>query len=274
MWLSCNAAGAADANNWLVSLGAQVDDDGSAGYGLGIDWGVTNTTWLSMSGGLGRSPADLADVSTRSAAVGLEQRIGPVGFFLGVESWGDPDDLESLDWAGSLYLQGERYRVGFKGERREIDITFTITGPLGNRLQRTADVGADGVGALVSFDVAQRWRVYLDGMRYGYSRDLTVLPRLEVFDFLSSSALTLSNSFIDVEWGAGLDYELGEKVLSLQWRHNRSAVDRSELRSLAASFVWPAAERWDAVVSLGVSDAQDLDGTLFGGVLLLFYGGG
>lgn len=273
-WLQAGLADEAASKVWLLSLGTQVDEDGSQGYGLGVDWGVTDSTWLSFYGGISRSPADRADVTTQALVLGLDQRVGPVGVTLGLESWGEPDELESRDLAGSVYLQGEGYRLALKGERRDIDITFTITGLEGDRLRRTTALTADGFGAQASFDVAERWRFSLDGMSFDYSRNLAVLPRLQVFDFLASSALTLANSFIDVEWGAGLEYDQGGRAFGLQWRETRSAVDNSALRSLSGSALLPVADRWDLEFSVGISDAEELDSALFGGVYLFFYGGG
>lgn len=259
---------------WLLSAAAQVDDDGSSGYGLGLDWGVTETTWLSFYGGLSHSPDDRADVTTRTLVAGLDQRLGPMGFTLGLESWGEPDEVESRDVTGSLYLRGDRYRLALKGERRDIDVTFTLTGPEGEQLRRTADLTADGFGASFSVALSERWRLSADGMGYDYSRDLSLLPRLQTFDFLASSVLTLSNSFIDSEWGVALDYQLGEPAFSVQWRRDRSAVDLSELTSVSLGALFPVADRLDLEISLGVSDSDELDAALFGGVYLFFYGGG
>ena len=161
-----------------------------------------------------------------------------------------------------------------RGERRDIDIGFTITGPMDVRLQRSAALTADGFGASASFDLTERWRLTADAIGFDYSRDLTLLPRLETFDFLASSALTLANSFIDVEWGTGLEYDSGGRAFSLFWRQDRSAVDASELRSISAAALFPIARRWDLEFSLGLSDAEDVNSALFGGVYLFFYGGG
>ena len=259
---------------WLLSLGAQVDDDGSAGYGVGVDVGVTDSTWLSFYGGLARSPDELADVTTRSLVVGIDQRWGPVGFTLGLESWGEPDEVESRDLSGSWYVRGERYRVAVKGERRDIDIGFTVTTLDGAQLQRSASVTAEGFGAALSVDLAPRWRLVADGIGFNYSRNLTLLPRLQTFDFLASSALTLANSFIDTEFAAGIEYDLDSRVFSMQWRRDRSAVDGSNLRSVNLAALFPVANRWDLELALGMSDADELDRALFGGVYLFFYGGG
>ncbi len=273
-WLQPGLAQEASPDPWLLSLGVQTGDDGSAGYALGLDWGATERTWLSLYGGLSESPNQLADVTTRTLAANLDQRIGPLGFTLGLESWGEPDEVESRDISGSIYLHGEGYRFALKGERREIDITFTITDLAGNQLRRTVDVTAEGLGAAFSVDVSERWRLSADAIRYDYSRELSVLPRLDVFDFLASSALTLANSFIDTEWGIGLEYDASGKAFNLQWRKDRSAVDSSELNSVSVGALLPVAERWDLEFSFGLSDAEDLDRALFGGVYLFFYGGG
>ena len=259
---------------WLLSLGAQVDDDGSAGYGVGVDVGVTENTWLSLYGGLSHSPDELANVTTQTLVAGLDQQFGAVGFTLGLESWGERDEVESFDASGSIYFAGERYRLALRGERRDIDIGFTITGFDGRQVKRSVSVTADGLGASARLQLTERWQLTADAMSYDYSRDLSVLPRLQVFDFLASSALTLANSFIDVEWGAGIEFDLSDKALSLQWRQDRSAVDAGELHSISLAALLPVADRWDLELSFGLSDAEGLDSALFGGVYLFYYGGG
>ena len=101
-------------------------------YGVG--------TWLSFMAGASNSPADRADVSADTLGAAVDHRFGSVGVTFEVERWGDPDALETQDLRASVYVARERFRIGIAYEHRDIDIPFTLTGPLGGTLSRTAEV--------------------------------------------------------------------------------------------------------------------------------------
>lgn len=258
---------------WIMALGAQGDADGSSSVVGSLDWGVTDSSWLSFSFGAASSPSDRADVETRSFRIGLDHDFGPIGFSLGVEQWGEQDELESRDFDGSLYFRTDRFSLGALVEQRDIDITFTITTPLSDRTLRTASLKADGWGLRSSFQPNDRWRVFGVFRDYSYDRDLTLLPRLAQFDFLASSALTLANSFVDREFTMGAERKIRRTTLSATYGWDRSAVDGSVLESLTLGFLFPLADRVDIELNVGASDAEDLGSDTYGGVFLFFYGG-
>ncbi len=263
----------ADDNLWIVAVGAQADADGSSSFLGSFDWGVTEKTWLNVSAGGSRSPSDRADVDTRSFRLGIDHRFGKVGVTAGVERWGEEDEVESGDIEASIYFRNDSFSLGVLGERRDIDITFTVAGLLGDQTRRTVGLTADGWGLRASARAGQNWRLFAVGRDYSYSRDLTVLPRLDRFDFLATSALTLANSFVDFEATAGIERRFGNVMATATFGRDRSAVDRSELDTLGISVLFPIGFSADLEVNLGLSDGDDFGTDVFGGLFLFLYGG-
>ena len=256
-----------------MALGAQGDADGSSSLAGSLDWGVGGNTWLNFGFGAASSPSDRADVETRSFRLGLDHNFGPIGFTVGAEQWGEQDELESKDLDVSLYHRNNSFSIGLLAERRDIDITFTVTSPLLDQVRRTAGLTADGWGLRFSGKPVENWRVFGVARDYRYSRDLTLLPRLQQFDFLASSALTLANSFVETEVLVGVERKIRRVSLSTTYGWDRSAVDASELQSLAVGLLFPLGGRMDIELNVGVSDSDDFGGEGFGGVFLFFYGG-
>ena len=120
----------------MLGLGAQADeDDGDSLLGT-LYVGVGSSTWLTFVAGQSSSPADRADIEADTLSLGVDHRFDKVGFTLEAERWGDPDALETEDLAGSVYFDRDRWRIGFGYETRDIEIPFTLTGPLGGTLRR------------------------------------------------------------------------------------------------------------------------------------------
>ena len=47
--------------------------------------------------------------------------------------------------------------------------------------------------------MAEHWQLYLGLAEHDYERNLNVLPRIDSLNLLSTSTLTLANSFLDHE---------------------------------------------------------------------------
>ena len=128
----------------------------------------------------------------------------------------------------SFYVQRPRFRIALAHERRDIDIPFTLTGPLGGTLRRTADVAADSFALNLRVQPAERWQLYFGMSEHDYERDLALLPRIAQLNLLSASTLTLANSFIDHERMVGFESggraQLGESSPSAAT--NRPSTDR------------------------------------------------
>jgi len=259
---------------WAIGLTLQTDEEQSQSFYTTFNWGVTEETWLFFSAGRSTSPSERADISTTDLIAGVDYSFGLLGVTFEVEQWGEKDEVQSFDYRGSVYLHGDRFSVGLERERRDIDLTFSIVGRFDRLIRRTTELSGDGTGIFFRADLTDWWRVYGSARKYDYSRNLSVLPRLEIFNFLASSTLTLANSFLEDDSRLGLEWRVGSKLINLSFSRNHSAVDLSELESVNASILFPISYRMDLEVNLGRSSSEFLEASAYGGVLLLIYGGG
>ena len=259
---------------WAIGLAVQTDEYHSQSVYTTFNWGVAANTWLFFSAGQSTSPAELADVSTNDLLAGIDQSFGLFGMTFEVEQWGQKDEVESFDYRGSFYLHGERFNIGLERERRDIDLTFSFLDPLDRAVTRTTELTGEGTGIFFRADLTDWWRVYGSARDYDYSRDLRVLPRLDVFNLLSTSTLTLANSFLEDDYRVGFEWRAGTKLINLNFGRNRSAVDLSELESVSASILWPISYRMDLEFNIGRSSSDVFEPSVYGGLLLLIYGGG
>jgi hypothetical protein len=259
---------------WAIGIGAQADDESNDSALASLNWGVSERTWLAFAAGRSRSPERGADIAADDLSAGLEHRFGLVGVAFDVERWGDSDALESTDFGASIYLQNERLRLGLRRERRAVDIHFTLTGPLGGAVQRTVGVDANGTELNLRVQVGERWQLHARAITYDYSRNLAVLPRIEQLNLLSASALTLANSLVDERAGLGVEWQTRKgQVLTLNHHRDRSAVDGGQLETFDVAFLFPVARRLDLEINLGHGRSDLLGSGLYGGFLLLIYGG-
>ena len=120
----------------MLGLGAQADEEEGESLLGTLYVGVGSSTWLTFVAGQSSSPADRADIEADTLVIGVDHRFDQVGFTLEAERWGDPDALETrILRAPSISIRG-RWRIGFRYEARDIEIPFTLTGPLGGTLRR------------------------------------------------------------------------------------------------------------------------------------------
>jgi hypothetical protein len=257
---------------WVIGLGGQLDQESSNSLRATFNWGAAERTWLSFSAGRSRSPGDRADVAADTLSAGVDHRFGLLGVVFEAEQWGDAEALESRDVRGAVYLQRERWRIALEYEHRAIDIPFTVAGPLGRTVERTAALSADGLGLTARLQPARRWQLFFSAREYDYTRDLALLPRIDRLNLLSASTLTLANSFIDHERMLGFEREIGNSLVNFSVTRDRSAVDGSEFRGLDAGFLFPISKRMDLELNLGRGDSDLFDSGVYGGVLLLIYG--
>jgi hypothetical protein len=223
--------------------------------------------------GRSRSPEDRADVVADLFGIAIDHRLGLFGVAFDAEVWGDPDALESTDFGASAYLQTDRVRVGLRGERREIDIRYTLTGPLGRPLTGTATVEADGTELNLRVELTRAWQLHARAISYEYSRNVASLPRLQTLRLLGASALTLANSLVERRATFGLEWETGSQVVSFEYGRDESAVDGTRFSSFDAAVLFPIGLRLDLEVNLGKGRSELGESGLYGGVLLLIYGG-
>jgi hypothetical protein len=264
--------GTTNAGLWLIGLLAQADDESSRGTAASLGYGVGESTWLSGLITSSSSPSDRADISARSIVFGVEHRFEHIGLSFELEDWGDSGAVESKDVAAGIAFLSDRFTLELALEQRDIDITFGLS--IGDReFTRKAPIDADGWSLGMMLRASDTVRIYYDYQDYDYSRDLTILPRIQEFNRLNGSALTLANSFLSKAHTLGLDVMIGDKALSLTWGEDTSAVDGTDLTSVGAALILPVAARIDLEISLGASDSDSFDSSTYAGLGILIYGG-
>ena len=276
-WMVASPAIAATAGvrdtsgSWAFGLAGQVDENSSDSVLATINWGVTPTTWLSFAAGRSTSPADRAAVQADTLVAAVDRRFDSVGFTLELERWGDSAALETEDLRGSVYFDRERWRLALAYETRDLESPFTLTGPLGNSLRRTAELSADSYGIDVRVSLGEQWRLFFGAAEYDYGRGLNLIPRIDRLNLLSTSTLTLANSFVDHERSVGVERDIGRMVLSARVATDRSAVDDSKFETLDAALLLPIGSRMDLELNVGRGRSELADAGLYAGVLFLLY---
>jgi hypothetical protein len=267
------SAGAGLPRPWLLGVGLQADEQSTQGSFATFGYGAAERTWLSFSAGRSRSPADRAAVNASTLRAEVDQRLGDFGFTAALQRFGDADALETeVVSAGGYFRRGD-LRVGIALERRDIAIPFTIVGPLGRTLERTAELDTDGVVLDLRFALGARWSLDARAANHDYGRDLAIVPRIERLDLLSMSALTLAYGFVEAQRSLAAERELGSKLLTLAAIRDRSAVDGASYRAYEVALLVPAAGRLDIELSVGHGRSAADDAGWYAGVLFFVYGG-
>ena len=115
----------------MLGLNVQADEHDAQSLYATSHVGVGSRTWLTFAGGKSSSPLESTDIEASTLLVDVDHRLDKVGFTLQAERWGDSGELETTDFSGSIYFDRDRWRVGFGYEHRNVEIPFTVTGPLG-----------------------------------------------------------------------------------------------------------------------------------------------
>ena len=258
---------------WMLGLSAQADEHDAQSLHATSYVGVRSRTWLTFAAGKSSSPIENTDIEASTFLVGVDHRFDKVGFTLEAERWGDSGELETTDLAGTVYFDRDRWRIGFGYEHRDIEIPFTLTGPLGGTLSRTVRLSADGLSFDANVALAQRWRLYVGIEEFDYERNLAVLPRIASLNLLSASTLTLANSFLDHDRFIAVERELGQAtLLSLRLARDSSAIDGAALDTIEAAVLFPIGGRTDLEVNLGHGGSDFFQDGYYGGLSFLIYG--
>jgi len=257
----------------MLGLGAQADEHDAHSF-LGTSYFAPGPrTWLTFAAGKSSTPAEGENIEASTLLIGVDHRLDKVGFTFEAERWGDSGALETTDLSGSVYFDRDRWRVGFGYETRDIEIPFTLTGPLGGTIHRTIDVAGDSVSFDASVALAERWRLYLGLHENDYERNLNVLPRIATLNWLSASALTLANSFLDHDRSFAVERTFGAATLvNVRFATDASAIDGAELDTIEAAVLFPIGRRVDLEVNLGHGASDFFESGLYGGLLFLVYG--
>lgn len=256
---------------WMLGLGGQADEHSNQSFLGTFDVGVGRNTWLSFAAGHSSSPADFADIEADTLSIGVDHRFEHVGFRLAYEEWGDSGVLETEDLGGVVYFDRERWRIGVGYETRDIAIPFTFTGPLGRPFEGEVDVEGERYGLDARVALAELWTLYLGMAEYDYSRNLNAIPRIESLNLLSSSTLTLANSFVDQDRSVGIERRFGRAALNVRYGTDVSAIDGSEFETFDAAVLFPLGWRADLEISIGHGRSEFFETGLYGGLFFLIY---
>ena len=257
----------------MVGVNAQADEHDAHSLYANSYVGVGSRTWLTFAAGKSSAPIESTDIEASTILLGVDHRFDKVGFTLEAEQWGDSGELETMDFSGSVYFDRERWRIGFGYQHRNIEIPFTVTGPLGRTFTRTVDLGADGLSFDANVSLAERWRLYFGLDQFDYERDLAVLPRIAALNFLSASTLTLANSFLDHDRFIAVERDVGQAMLlSLRLAKDRSAIDDAELETIEGAVLFPIGRRVDLEVNLGHGGSDFFESGYYGGLFFFIYG--
>lgn len=275
MSLSSGLASAQTGGDWALILSAVQDEESYESLFASFNLAIQEDTWLSLTGGSSRAPSTEQSVRASLFELGIDHDFGPLGLGLSAEQWGDSDNLESKDLRAEMFFRRDRFRLALVHESRDIDIFFSGFGaaPVATDLRKVG-IDADGIGLNWRVRLAPDWQTYGSWMDYDYPRGVRLIPRADRLNLLSTSTVTLANSFIEEYRTFGLEHSLGLKLINVDFGQDRSSIDGEKLRSISASILWPVAARMDLEFRLGSSRASRFGSTLYGGLTLLIYGGG
>jgi hypothetical protein len=139
--------------------------------------------------------------------------------------------------------------------------------------QRSVGVKAEGFSLDASVSLAERWRLSAGYKEFDYDRNLNVLPRIATLNWLSTSTLTLANSFLDHDRWINVERRFAQAtLLNVRAATDASAVDGAELDTLEAAVLFPIGRRIDLEVNLGRGRSPFFDAGMYGGLLFLIYG--
>ena len=181
-------------DGYVVGLGAEGDTSDSLAYSAFADFGLSKKTWISVSAAKAQAEGIVSQLDTVYGDIGLDYYFDPVGVRFGTAYWGDDELLDSFDIRGSLYVRTKALSFAVDYEKRDFDFFFDLQ-PLIER--RQVEFEADGYGLNFRANAGERVGLFIRGMSYDYSVDLTQLQNISDLSFLSSSWLSLANSLLD-----------------------------------------------------------------------------
>lgn len=260
----------AEAGDFVFGAGAEADSEDGLSFGLIGDVGLGSDTWLSA--GVAHSDVEVPrqqEIDTWYADLGLDHFFDPVGVRVGAAYWGSSELLESSDVRASVYSRGESGTLSIDGEFRDFEFHFAP-----NDVLRRTTVGFDGTGLGLSgrIKVTDWLNLRAGGMRYEYSRNLTV-ANTDILDVVTVSRLSVLSSLVDWRASAGIGIDAGARQWQLDISRWRGIVDRSDNRGATVSFLTSMTRQSDIEVSLGYDDSDLYGGVTVLSVFVYFYGG-
>ena len=264
-----------------LSAGAQTDDSGASTTDAGLDWGPNDTLSLSIAAGHVKGDSEdsnlSSDFSATTATADMSwQPLERLGFALGYDLWDDSNSYEKRTARGAVYLGGPRLRAGLLAE----SVTSETTAELTARRQTSLSFDGSGYG-LDLRATGERGDLYATYLTYDYDEsvgrlatflsnpNLATRPRLES---LVNSRLTAAAALLDNSLVVGGDVFIRQARIGLAFSQYQDIVSDSTTRAVQSDFEWSLSSRWAMRLTAGVSDSEETNSSVFGGVRILFHG--
>ena len=268
--LSLFLAIAAQAEGFVLGVGAEADSaDGRAISAFG-DFGIGEKTWLSTTASSYETDSVFGRMRTTLVDVGIDHWFKPVGIRLGASYWGNSDILDSVNLATSLYYRGDHFILSADYKKRDFDFVVLSDFP---DLRRKVGFSADGWGLTGRFPLGESVSLHLGGMQYDYSRNIRIQQDIDSLRFLSSSRLSMINSLIDHRVNAGLEFKFGLRSIDLTAGSWQTAVDGGKVNSFSLGFLTPLSDRTDVEFRFSYDDSENFGNTTALSVYLYYFGG-
>lgn len=258
-------------DGYVVGGGVESDDTGGLGMAAFTDIGLSKKTHLSLL--VGQNSVDLPrdlELDTINGNIGLDRVFEHFGFRLEFAYWGDNEILDSRDWRGALYWRNDSFTISGELEQRNFEFDIFRDDALPGQ---DISFQARGYGLSTSFRLSDKARLSLRGINYDYNVDLQRAANRPIVDLLSVSRLSLINSLVSHRASAALSFDIGNKVLSMNYGLWKVEADGTTTHSATLRFLTPIGKTRDIEFGLGVDDSERYGSVSFFSVYLYFYGG-
>lgn len=253
----------------VISLGLEADTEDSRAVSLLGSVAATEDTWLTAAVSRSDSEGRLFDLETWYADVGVDHFFEPLGMRIGGGYWGDSDLLDSNDLRAAVYWKNDRASLTLNLERRAFDLT--LRSPL-LPAPRRVEFDADGIGFAARFELTDAFSVHAGGMRYDYSRDISLEPNVDVLRIFALSRLSMVNSLLDERLRAGVEYSFGLRAVDLEVASWKTATFGDRVDSIGIGFLTPLGDASDVEFRLTTDDADSFGRATVFSVFFYFYG--
>ena len=257
----------ATAKGVVIGIGVAGDTADGRAYSLFADVGATEKTWISGAISRNQTKNTAFDLDAKFADISVDHFFDPVGLRLGGSYWGDDGFLESQDAHASLYLRNKKGSIALDFERRNFDLTIEsdLLAP------RSVEFSADGYGLTGRLQANDRTSLYVNGMTYEYSRDISLQPDSDRLRFLSFSRFSLMNSLLDYRLSGGIEFGFGQSRLDFRYSSWKTAVIQGRVNSLGVGFLTPIGRAADIEFRLAFDESDDFGSATVFSLFLFFY---
>ncbi|MEA5445850.1 hypothetical protein VCB98_08470 [Gammaproteobacteria bacterium AB-CW1] len=281
---------------WTAESELRASDADSYSWLLSVDRSLGERGLIYVTVRESQVDAEGADLDTGSRVLGGMYRLNETWRLSAhAERWGRRGDIRADRLSSTLSGNGEQFGLSLIAGMRWITLSAGAPArspgngdngpPFGIPVDPGDDDEENGDRVAEDFDLKARQlgirgRWFLDdqwtlvaGLNWdSYDRNPGDLAAREAIEQLSSSAVTLAQSFRDRGLFFEVRHDFGEfRELSVYLARDRSAVDGRRADTLALSWIQPMADAWDVRLEVGRTRTEDFDPTHFVGVGLTWY---